>query len=171
MNNELLEKKMGVLFAQPQEKSKEKQLSPEDKKAIEKGLGDLFFGLAWTNWLNGATLGIAWQKALEQVDSFVAGKNQNNPATKYLREVAAANKARMSRIIMTSSYSNEKMNCPPEKFKEWSELGTKWTNDGLKQLNDKFKQFEPEKPQVQQFQQSKQNLILMWLSQNGRAAA
>ncbi|MBN1324864.1 MAG: hypothetical protein JW974_01460 [Alphaproteobacteria bacterium] len=174
--NQILEKKLAMLFANPPAQLNEKKLSPEDKKPIEKGVGDLFFGLAWTNWINGSSLGSAWQKALNQVDSFIATKTQNNPATKYLREVAAVGKSRMSRIIMTNQNSNEKIDCPPEKIKEWSEIGSKWTSQGLQSLNDKVKEFEPEKKEFaiqnnqQRFQNSQQNIMALWLLQRQRAA-
>ena len=177
-DNKILERKLAMLFASPPEKLNEKQLTVEDKKIIEKGVGDLFFGLAWTNWLKGSTLGHAWQKALEQVDGFVSSKNQDNPAAKHLREVAAIGKSRMSRVIMTNSNSNKKMECPPEKVQEWSEIGTKWTGQGLQQLNVKTKEFEPEKKESQQqnnnqqkFQNSQQNIMALWLWQNQRARA
>lgn len=172
-NNQILNQKLGMLFAEPPEKSKEKLLSPEDKKVIEKGLGDLFFGLAWTNWMNGGSLGAAWQKALNQIDAFVFSKKQESAAIRYLREVASVAKTRMSRVIMTNSNSNKEIECPPEQKLEWLALGTKWTNQGLNGLNAKIKEFEPKEFQEnqQRFQNSQQNIMALWLWQNQQSHA
>ncbi|MBN1281974.1 MAG: hypothetical protein JW985_03320 [Alphaproteobacteria bacterium] len=159
-DKQLLDQKLAKLFGQPPELLNEKKLSPGDKKIIEQGAGNLFFGLAWTNWLNGGVLGSAWQKALNQMDSFIKTKNTSNPAVRYTREVADVGRARMSKVAMTNPCSNEEIGCPKEKFLKWAEIGAKWTNEGLSQLNTKLKEFEPIKKSEQQAGQNLQEAIV-----------
>lgn len=165
-----LEQKIRILTGQTPAQVRENQLSEQDKEQIRKSVSNLFSGMAWTNWLNGATLGRAWHQALMQLEGFASSKKSMTPATKYLREYLAWHKADWSKAIMTNPYTNDLINCPKGKEKEWGEGGIIQTKAGLSGLNAKIKEFEPKRDELSDsFDKERQNLALLMLRQYGRS--
>ena len=60
------------------------RLSAEEIKKMKQDYVGMYYGFVSINWGQGLTLGMAWQKALEQMDAFVASKTKipNHPANK-----------------------------------------------------------------------------------------
>lgn len=98
-------------------KTIQKKLSQEDIKQIKKDYHRMYFALTSINWGQGMTLGMAWQKALSQMDAFVKSKTkvQNHPINDELTKIHTAFRRRMAKHIMTSEYSNNKLQ---EKYKK-----------------------------------------------------
>lgn len=157
----------GVARARP-----EQQLSQAAKLQIAKSYFQMYFGLSMTNWLAGGKLGAAWHKAIRQMDTFIAGKNANNPATMYLRQIHAAHRARWAQVTMTNPNRDTEIKCPPENKKEWQALANKEVGAGMNGINvniDKFKPQTSQKataPSYLDAQQKMQAMILMRLAQN-----
>ena len=84
-NLELYQKKIMMMGGHIENQVK---LSPEQIKQLKKDYSMMFIGLTSINWSKGVTLGTAWQKALEQMDGFIAAKTKiaNHPINKYLIE-------------------------------------------------------------------------------------
>lgn len=150
--NREIEQKARLVMNEAPNREKARELSDADKKEIREKFFGLYFGLAWLAWMQGATLGAAWAAALGQVDGIVGARAKNgpdNPAAKYLRQVAEDHKKKWSEVIMTSENSGLEMNLPKDKFAEWKKIGEGWAREGLEGLNAKIKVFEPEMPQLQ----------------------
>ncbi len=119
-----------------------KTLTPEQKQELRRAYLKMYFGLALTLWANGKTLGAAWQTAMDQMKTFLKSKNQNNPATEYLRTVHAAHSARWARVIMTSKFSNTKL--PQENTKLIESLrkfGAKNIRESMGKINQVMQQY------------------------------
>ena len=71
----------------------------------------MYFAFTSINWANGMTLGMAWQKALEQMESFVKTKanNSNNPVSNELIKIHTEFRRYQSKFIMTSEYVDDRL--------------------------------------------------------------
>lgn len=118
-------------------------LSDERQQKLSYALAELFFGLARANWVRGnPMLGSARQKAIEQIDAFLASKNPANPAIQFLRHTAAAKRPEWSRVIMQSPRSSSVLNIPADKKQETAAWGAKWANAALGKINQIVKESE-----------------------------
>lgn len=115
----------------------------QDNKKLDYALAELFFGLSRANLTRSKNLGMARQKALEQIESFLKSKNPNNPTVKYLYQKYMENKSKWARAIMNSAKSADAIKLPPESQKKNEVLGAKWVNEALGKLNKKIKESEP----------------------------
>lgn len=148
--NFMVEKKMRMAMNIPPQIEKVPEISPEDKKEMEKQFSELYFGLTYLNWMQGGSLGAAWQTALGQIRAWVVAKTErhpDNPAAKCLGRIANDHAKKWAQVIMTSPSANETMNVPPGKANEWQKIGEKAVRDGLGGMNAKMKTYEPKKQQ------------------------
>ena len=126
-------------------KNNQKKLSFEDIRKMKQLYRDMYFAFTSINWGQGMTLGMAWQKALKQMETFVALKikTPNHPMNTELIKFHNEFRKDMSKHIMTSEFSEVKL---LDRHKNL------FLQDGMKQLkkskdslNDMHKQFMPEK--------------------------
>lgn len=124
-------------------KTQQKQLSPEVIKQIKKNYTRMYFALTSINWGQGKTLGMAWQKALEQMDAFVASKIKisNHPINNELVKFHTKFKQDMSKHIMTSEYSASKLR--EEHKKLFIKIGEKDLKKGKTFLDNKYQEYMP----------------------------
>lgn len=141
--NQEIQNKMAILMGGKPEK--QPQLTPEQKKQITKNYIAMFYSLGWVNWCNGASLGTAWQKALEQMDGFVAGKTKvaNHPMAGFLKELHAGHRKNMSKEIMTSKYAEMKLNLEPQMVRVWIGSIVKHFEENKNALNGLYNQLMP----------------------------
>ena len=138
--------KQRTLMMTGKSKDKTLELTKEQEKQIAIAYSKMFYALTTIHWCKGATLGTAWQKALEQMSSFVKTKsNPAHPMNKYLHALDNQYRREISERIMTSPYSNEKINMNPELAKKWSDTSTKQFQSYLKKMNDMYKEYMPQK--------------------------
>lgn len=137
----LLQQKMMIIAGENVQKSQEKQLAVADKKKLSDAYIKLFIGLSFSNWLRGQTLGQAWYNALEQLKSYIATKDKNNPAAMYLNQVYAAHSTKWKQVVMTNPNKDAKIECPPELKQKWTEFAAKDTSGALSVLNGTLAQF------------------------------
>jgi len=137
--------KQRTLMMTGESKDKKLELNKEQQKQIAIAYSKMFYALTTIHWCNGATLGTAWQKALEQMSSFVKTKsNPGHPMNKYLHALDNQYRREISERIMTSKYSDEKINMNPELAKKWSDVATKQFQSYLKTMNDMYKEYMPD---------------------------
>lgn len=177
--NPEIQQKMFILAGQ---KEQQQTLSPETKKQIRKDCIGMFFSLAAINWCHGGSLGMAWQKGLEQMESYIKTKTKNpgNPVGIYLAEVYAKLKHDMAKTIMTSPHSQEPLKLNEESKKSWEEFCVKDANKKMANLNGVYNEYRPkqilENSKAKSFDIAKQNTqqlmqqILMQNFINNRAA-
>ena len=127
--------------------AKQKKLSPEVIKQMQKDYRRMYFDLVSINWGQGKTLGVSWQKGLEQMDAFVASKVKiaNHPANDELLKFHTEFRKDMAKTIMTNPYVEDKLD---------DNLKQKFLEDGMKDLSkakgaldNMYKQYMPEKTQ------------------------
>lgn len=126
-------------------KEKEQELTQEQQKQITRNYIAMYFALGAVNWCQGTTLGVAWQKALNQMDSFVESKTKiaNHPMSQYLAKIHAQHRREMSKAIMTSPYANYKLMISPELAKGWSDFATKHFQENKNALNGLYNKLMP----------------------------
>lgn len=121
-----------------------KQIAKEDIAQMKKNYLEMYLGLKNINWSQGMTLGMALQKALVQMDAFVASKLkvQNHPMGQELLKMHTEFRREMARHIMTSKHSEEKLQERHQQlYKERGEQSFKKASDSLNKVYDKY---EPE---------------------------
>ncbi len=122
----------------------QKKLSQSEIKKLKKDYRKMYFGFVSINWGMGKTLGVSWQKALEQMDGFITSKSKtpNHPVNDELIKIHTEFRRDMAKTIMTNPYTNEKLN---EKFKQFfMEDGTKSVKIAKNSLEDIYKKYMPE---------------------------
>jgi len=149
------------------------KLSAEEIKQITKNYRDMYFALTSINWGMGMTLGMAWQKALEQMDSFVAAKTkvENHPMNAELTKIHREFRRNMAKHIMTSEYAEEKLDEHHKKM--FISYGEKMCVKSKKVLNDIYQKHMPKMEITKQpigfkfqlAQQKTQNIIQQMILQ------
>ena len=112
-----------------------KKIDAAERKKLFDSYLKLYSGFAWVNWTKKQSLGRAWQTALVQCEEFLKNKNQNNPVTKYLKNVASAHKATWSRVIMTNKNSPNTLNKSPEEIQQLQQHGKKQIREAMDIIN------------------------------------
>jgi len=136
---------MGGLVNQKQNK-----LSPETIRQIKKDYIKMYYGFVSIDWGMGKTLGVSWQKALEQMDGYVMSKLkiENHPMNSELAKVHREFRRDMSKSIMTNPYTEEKLN---EQYrKSFSDYGTKCIKDAKSSLDNMYMAHMPKQSEKQQ---------------------
>lgn len=131
-------------------KNIQKKLPQAEITKLKKYYRDMYFGLTSINWGHGMTLGMAWQKALEQMDAFVAAKtkNQNHQVGAELAKIHKEFRRNMAKHIMTSEYSEEKLS---EQHKQlFISYGEKKFQQAKNPLNEMYKKYTPQQEVTQQ---------------------
>ncbi len=77
------------------------KLTDKEKKIARDMYARMFRALAYKNLLKGSTLGQAWYDAMKQMESFVNGKDEYNPAAKELHAIWSGHKKTIEREVMT----------------------------------------------------------------------
>lgn len=141
--NQDIQSKMAILMGIKPEKQIE--LTPEQKNQITKNYIAMYYSLAWINWCNGASLGTAWQKALEQMDGFVAGKIKvaNHPMVGFLKELHVKHRQKMAKEIMTSKYADIKLELDSQRYKAYVGNIVQRFEENKNALNGLYNQLMP----------------------------
>lgn len=109
--------------------------NPEQSE-IAKIYARMYFSLAIVRWCRGETLGVARQKAMEQMDNFMQSKsNSKNPADKYLTEFKKQFHAHMAKINVEDT-KNAKRHIDIESAKNIQGIFAKEFQNNLKSLNE-----------------------------------
>ena len=109
--------------------------NPEQSE-IAKIYARMYFALAIVRWCRGETLGVARQKAMEQMDNFMQSKsNSKNPADKYLIEFKKQFHAHMAKINVEDTKS-AKRHIDIESAKNIQGIFAKEFQNNLKSLNE-----------------------------------
>ena len=83
-------------------KKNQKKLSFEDVRKIKQQYRDMYFALTSINWAQGMTLGMAWQKAIRQIEAYIVSKvkTPNHPMNAELIKFHTDFRKDMSKYIM-----------------------------------------------------------------------
>ena len=162
-------------------KTVKEKLSQAEIEKMKKNYVGMYYALTSINWGQGMTLGMAWQKALEQMDAFVASKVKirNHPANQELLNYHKEFRRHQSKFIMTNEYADMKLT---ENLKKpFLDYGTKRLNETKSALDEMYKAHMPEQqlqtaPVAKQFdiaknktQQLMQQILIQQMT-NQRAA-
>lgn len=130
------------------------RLSAEEIKKMKQDYVGMYYGFVSINWGQGMTLGRAWQKALEQMDAFVATKTKitNHPANKDFLKMHSDFRRDMAKSIMTSEYANDKLE--PKYRKGFIAYGTKRVKETKNALDSLYQKYMP-KQNLQQTSNAK----------------
>ena len=142
-NQHILELQQKQMMMMGQLNTKQGRLTDKEIETMKTNYVGMYYGFVSVNWGQNMTLGMAWQKALEQMDAFVASKMKvpNHPANKEFLKFHKDWRHKMAESIMTSDYANEKLK--PEFRKEFLEYGTKCIKEKKKALNDLYEKYMP----------------------------
>ena len=146
------------------------KLSHAETEKMKKDYVGMYYGLTSINWGHSMTLGMAWQKALEQMDAFVASKVkiQNHLVNTELMKYHTEFRRNMAKNIMTSKYADEKL---PERLKKsFVDYGTKWVKETKGALDKMYKahmpkQEAPKAPNIKTFDIVKQKTLQLMQQQ------
>jgi len=84
------------------------KIDEKDLEQIKQAFESMYNSFTTINFCEGGNAGMAQQKALNQMSSFVKVKNRNDtPLSEYLKKIDADNRKKMSEYIMKSDYSKE----------------------------------------------------------------
>ena len=135
-----------MLMIMGEEKNQKLELSKEEEKKIVQIYATMFFALVVMRWCRGETLGVARQKSLEQMNSFVKSKvNVAHPMNKYLMTINNQYHRFISQLNMTDKNSDKKIEVSSELATKWSMEATKQFKESLKLLNKMYAKYMPEK--------------------------
>ena len=141
-------------------------INEKDLNAIKHEFIKMYNSLATINYCRGGTVGMAQQKALDQMSSFVKAKTvQNHPMNEYLKKLDSDNRKTMSEYIMKNSFSNDVFN-DDVAAKQWGKMAENELKSSLGKFNDIYRKY----PAVQQdnvknvqSNEQQQRLIQMYL--------
>lgn len=151
-----------------------KQLTDAEKSAISRQMFTLFFGLTMANWAQNKPLGAAWHTSIQQMESFLASKDNNNLAVSYMKTEFARYRNYVARQSMTHPNRDMKLNLSPDLKDHFMAFANDATRSALDKLNTKFAEFTPTQTQeksknpyadaikkVQALQQTRQSQTMM----------
>ena len=124
--------------------TKQKVLSPETIKQIEKNYREMYFAFVSINWGMGKTLGVSWQKALEQMDAYVATKMKiaGHPINGELAKIHSVFRRDMAKTIMTNPYVDEILE--EDYKKSFFNYGEKELGKAKSFLDNMYQQYMPQ---------------------------
>lgn len=146
----------------------QKKLTPQEIKQLEQDYRTLYFGLVSLNWSRSMTLGMAWQKALEQIESFITGKtkNTNHPVNEHLVKIHNRFKQDQSKHIMECAGKESELKLNKNLVKFFETAGVEMVQKGKSAINkiyekykteqniqNKYKKFDIAKQKTQQIMQ------------------
>ena len=120
------------------------KLPPEVVKQIHKDYIHMYYAFVSINWGQGKTLGVSWQKGLEQMDAFVASKMKiaNHPANNELLKIHTEFRKDMAKTIMTNPNTEEKLD--DRLKKSFLNYGMKEVSKSKTALDNMYKKYMPE---------------------------
>ncbi|MBQ7409349.1 MAG: hypothetical protein IJV03_02175 [Alphaproteobacteria bacterium] len=132
-------------------RTQKNQLSQETIKQIKKDYYDMFIGFTSVNWSKpGTKLGTAWQKALNQMATYIKTKSnvQNNPVYECLVDIHKKFSKRISEHIMKCRGRESETVLPESLHKQFAQ-DEKMITKGKSALDSVFTQYMP-KQQTQE---------------------
>ena len=123
--------------------TEQKKLSPETIQQMKKDYIKMYYAFTSINWGMGKTLGVSWQKALEQMDGFVAAKAKipGHPANTELLKIHQEFRRDLARAIMNNPYVTEKL---AERLKKnFIDYGTEAFKQAKSAFDNVYKQYMP----------------------------
>ena len=121
----------------------QKKLSPEEIKKMKQDYFTMYFGFTSINWGSGKTLGVSWQKALEQMDAYVMSKAKtaNHPVNEEFIKLHRQFRGEMAKFIMKNPYTEQKLK--PDYRQDFLNYGTKRVKSGKSSLDGLYQQYMP----------------------------
>lgn len=140
-----------ILMMMGEEKNRKLELDHKEENKIAKDYSKMYFALATIRWCRGESLGMARQKSLEQMNSFVQSKkNVAHPMNKYLMAINNQMHREVAQLNMTDENSDKKIEIHSDLVQKWAKEATEVFQQCLKELNDMYKKYMPEKDIKQQ---------------------
>ena len=127
------------------QKNQIKQITQQETDKLKKDLIGMYYGFTSINWGYGMTLGMAWQKSLEQMDGFVMSKLKivNHSVNIHLLKFYKEFRRDMAKSIMTSKYADEKLSLRLQK--DFINYGQKRVKETKIDIDKTYQKYMPEK--------------------------
>jgi len=144
--------KQRILMINGDKKDSKLELTKEQQKQISVNFSKMFSGLVVVNWCRGLKLGVARQKALEQMSAYVKSKlNPEHPMNKYLHALDNQYRRDISEVNMEDEFADDTLPVKADWVKEWEKLATDDFNISMQKINQMYKEFMPQKTPEKQF--------------------
>lgn len=135
----------GIVRPTAPEKS---ELSGEAKKKLESAWLDMFFGIAWRQWMQpGTSLARAWIGAYDimnrKLSSDLGKEHPNNPGLRHLKEYADKRKMETIAFIQKNEHTKNPMNVPQNETGAYAAIGDRSYNKGCAELTANLKSLQP----------------------------
>lgn len=124
-------------------KNVKQKLSEADIKKMKRQYIEMYYAFTSLNWASGKILGVSWQKAVEQMDSYVASKTKKtgHPMNAELLKFHRQRHRETAEAIMHNPYVNVKL---LERHKEiFLRHGNKDLTKSKHALDDMYQQYMP----------------------------
>lgn len=130
-------------------KSAHIKLDADKKRQLGNAYLKLYFGLSCMNWTNKKNLGTAWQTAFTQVQNILNARDENNPATQFLKIMHETHKQTWPRHIMAHPQRDAAFNGDPTQMREYAIRNIRSAMGEITMLTSKCK-FEMDKSHANQ---------------------
>ena len=122
----------------------DKKLSPEITEKLEKAWGDMFFGIAWREWMQpGASLAKAWMNAYDimarKMVTQLGKEYPNNPGLSHLKEHATKKRMETKAFIDKNPHTAHTMKIPFGKHAHYTKIGDEAYKAGAAELGAELK--------------------------------
>lgn len=130
-------------------KSAHIKLDADKKRQLGNAYLKLYFGLSCLNWTNKKNLGTAWQTAFTQAQNILNARDENNPATQFLKIMHETHKQTWPRHIMAHPQRDAVFNGDPRQMREYAIRNIRSAMGEITMLTSRCK-FEMDKSQANQ---------------------
>lgn len=141
-----------------------KKVSSKDIEKLKRCYKFMYAGFVCLNWSNGCKLGVAWQKALEQMEAFIKSKTKikNHPLNQELLKIHAEFRRKMSEYIMKNQ-KHAQSTVQGAEAKNFLDLSKYFMKKSRKRFDNMYKKYMPEQiiketPMSKSFGVAKQNV-------------
>lgn len=137
-------------------------INEKDLVEIRHAFVKMYNSLATINYCSGGTVGMAQQKALEQMSSFIRAKTkQNHPMNEYLKKLDSENRKNMSEYIMKNSFSNNVFD-DAVVAKRWKNMADSELKSSLVAFNNIYRKYPITQQSNTQVNINKQHLMQLF---------
>ena len=130
-------------------KSAHIKLDADKKRQLGNAYLKLYFGLSCMNWTHKKNLGTAWQTAFTQAQNILNARDENNPATQFLKIMHQTHKQTWPRHIMAHPQRDAVFNGNIQEMREYAIRNIRSAMGEITMLSSQCK-FEMDKSQSPQ---------------------
>ena len=123
---------------------------------VDRHLLELFRGFSRKFQLDGDTRGVACDKSVQMINSYISGRRKLHPNNSVVRRMIGFSETHLAKYLEYEKNKKLEDNSPNASEID-RQMCAKWVNDGLRGLNARIGQFKEEMPLPYQVAIQKQN--------------